>query len=132
MDAIKEILIEIALIIIPVVGAFLVIFIKKKTRELAERTKDIKQKKYIDIAGEVVRITVERLNQTLVDELKQSNIDGKLTSDEIKNVSIICKDTVCRTLNGEAIDALKEVYGDLDEWLKSKVESTINQEKKAV
>lgn len=95
----------------------------ESTKSQTER-EDVKQ--YIDIAMDTVQQIVDMLNTTVVNDMKIASSDGKLTEDEIKEISLNARDEVLRILSVEAVQALKAVYGDInglvDLWVTNAVE----------
>lgn len=87
-------------------------------------------KTYIDIVKENAVIIVESLNQTLVNDLKAKSEDGKLTEDEIKDISESALNTMYDMLSSDALDILQNAYDDLDVFFKNTIESALYNVKK--
>lgn len=82
--------------------------------------------KYLTFAGDVVTQAVKETSQTYVDSLKKNG-----TFDEIaqKEAFRRTKETVLNLLTDNAIKAVEMVYGDINTWLRSKIESAVNDNK---
>ena len=62
MDQFQQVLINFAIMVIPVVGAFIVNFLRKKNAELDEKIKNTKVEKYLGILFDTVEVSVVALN----------------------------------------------------------------------
>lgn len=86
-----------------------------------------KLNKIIDQVQSVVATIVQSVNQTFVDSLKQSGIFTKESAIEAKNMALDMADTL---LTEEAINAIEQVYGDVDVYLDSLIETLVKELKK--
>ncbi len=67
-------------------------------------------------------------NQTYVDNLKDKNA----FDEEAQKVAFEkTYQAIMKTLNDEAYKYLEEIYGDLEEYIKTKIESEVKTQKKA-
>ena len=80
-------------------------------------------KRIIDDIKEIIIQVVITLNQTYVDALKA---EGKFTTEKQQEAFEKAKSDVYTILSTEMIDVLIAVYGDIDAWLESKIESTVS------
>ena len=80
----------------------------------------------LDRAAKIVSDSVLLVNQTYVDALKQAN---QFDQEAQEKAFAICKAKVIALLNEEAIQAIYETYGDLEEWLKTVIEANVRNEK---
>lgn len=111
------------LCIIPLIGiltSYLIAFIRMKKTELVNKTEDEKAQKYLDMIGETVIDCVLTTNQTYVDSLKAQ---GKFDVEAQKIAFQKTYDMVIKFLSAEAKDYIAEVYGDVTEYLTSKIEA---------
>ena len=117
------------LCIIPLIGiltSYLIAFIRMKKTELVNKTEDEKAQKYLDMIGETVIDCVLTTNQTYVDSLKAQ---GKFDVEAQKIAFQKTYDMVIKFLSAEAKDYITEVYGDITEYLTSKIEAQVNLSK---
>lgn len=117
------------LCIIPLIGiltSYLITFIRMKKTELVNKTEDEKAQKYLDMIGETVIDCVLTTNQTYVDSLKAQD---KFDAEAQKIAFQKTYDMVIKFLSAEAKDYITEVYGDITEYLTSKIEAQVNLSK---
>ena len=117
------------LCIIPLIGvltSYLIAFIRMKKAELVSKTEDEKAQKYLDMIGETVIDCVLTTNQTYVDSLKAQ---GKFDAEAQKIAFQKTYDMVLKFLSDEAKAYIAEVYGDVTEYLTSKIEAQVNLSK---
>lgn len=100
-------------------GAYLIALLRKKTAQLQQEVDNKTANKYIGIASEAVSQAVAFVAQTYVDALKDDNAFSK---DRQLEAFTMAKEKVLQILGDTAIDALNEIYGDLDLWLTTKIE----------
>lgn len=93
---------------------------------LKSKTDNALIEKYIDFASGAVDIAVKETTQTYVDSLKKQ---GKFDAEAQKEAFNKTFNTAKNLLTEMSVDAIEIVYGDVDEWLKSKIESTIAENK---
>jgi alpha-galactosidase len=118
------------LCIVPLLGVlttFLVQLIRKKTQELTETESNAKTRKYIQMLSETITNCVIATNQTYVDNLKDKNAFDEAAQKEAFNKTY---QSVIETLNNEAYKYLQLAYGDLEEYIKTKIEAEVNTQKK--
>ncbi len=118
------------LCIVPLLGVlttFLVQLIRKKTQELTETESNAKTKKYIQMLSDTITNCVIATNQTYVDNLKDKNAFDEAAQKEAFNKTY---QSVIETLNNEAYKYLQLAYGDLEEYIKTKIEAEVNTQKK--
>lgn len=117
------------LCVIPLLGiltAYVVSFIKTKTTELVEKSKNDTLDKYLSMLGNTVSQCVMATNQTYVDALKaQGAFDGeaqekafKMTLEAVKNI-----------MGEEAIKYLNEACGDLTAYIANMIEAEVKLQK---
>ena len=79
-------------------------------------------------ASEIVLSAVKSVFQTYVDSLKKSgDFDAEAQKTALNKATVIIKSQ----LDTELIDYIKKNYGDLDAWISTQVESTIDTLKNA-
>lgn len=82
--------------------------------------------KYITFAGDVVTQAVKETTQTYVDSLKKNGAFDEIAQHEAFRRA---KETALKMLTKDAIKAIEMVYGDVNVWLHSKIESAVNDNK---
>ena len=82
--------------------------------------------KYITFAGDIVTQAVKETTQTYVDSLKKTGAFDEIAQREAFNRA---KETALKMLTKDAIEAIEMVYGDVNTWLRSKIESAVNDNK---
>lgn len=117
------------LCVIPLFGiltSYLIVFIRMKKQELVNKTEDEKAKKYLDMIGETIVDCVLATNQTYVDSLKAQ---GAFDAEAQKIAFQKTYDMVIKFLTDEAKEYIAAVYGDVTEYLTSKIEAQVNLSK---
>lgn len=117
------------LCVIPLLGiltSYLIVFIRMKKQELVNKTEDEKAKKYLDMIGETIVDCVLATNQTYVDSLKAQ---GAFDVEAQKIAFQKTYDMVIKFLTDEAKEYIAAVYGDVTEYLTSKIEAQVNLSK---
>lgn len=107
-------------------GGFLVVFINTKTQELKNKTKNEKEQKYIERIGGIINACVLTTNQTYVESLKR---EGKFDTEAQKQAFEDTKTAVLGMLNVELQDFITEVFGDVNEYLTTAIEASVNNNK---
>jgi len=113
--------------IIPLLGvlsAYLVKFINIKATELTTKTDNELAAKYITMLSETITACVIATNQTYVNSLKSQNA---FTAQAQKEAFEKTKESILTVLSDDAKKYLSEVYGDLDAYLTTQIEATVNQ-----
>lgn len=90
---------------------------------LNSKIKDEKAKEFLSQATTVVTNAVRAVFQTYVDSLKKSGNFGADAQLEALNKA---KDIALSQLSEEVKDYITKNYGDIDNWLTTQIEATIN------
>ena len=93
---------------------------------IKKKVKNEELGRVIDRAEKIVTDSVSLINQTFVDALKEAD---KFGVEEQKAAFEMCKQKVLSLLNAEAIEAIYQTYGDLEQWLKTQIEANVRNEK---
>lgn len=112
--------------IIPLLGiltAYLVKFINVKAAELSVKSDNDLATKYITMLSETITTCVIATNQTYVNSLKQQNA---FTVQAQKEAFEKTKEAVLTVLSDDAKKYLSNIYGDLDAYLATQIEATVN------
>ena len=114
------------LVIIPLLGvgtAYLVYFIKVKIAELKEKTKNEKEKKYLDMLDKTICEAVIATNQTYFEALKKAGkFDGAAQAEAFKKTY----ETVMKLLTDDAKEFLSTLTADLEADIQNKIEAQVN------
>lgn len=114
------------LCIVPLLGILtgcVIKIIKNKTDELSAKAKNDLTEKYINMLSETITDCVIATNQTYVDSLKGQDA---FNSDVQKEAFNRTYQAVMAILSEEAKEYLTAVYGDLDAYITTKIESEVN------
>lgn len=111
---------------IPIIVTFLVKFCKAKTDEAISTVNNETLRQALSEATDAVYTAVTYTTQTYVDSLKEQG-----TFD--KEAQIIALNTALKKaqslLAAETKELLESLYGDLDNWLTTKIEQTVKEQK---
>lgn len=91
-----------------------------------KKVKNEQLARVIDRAAEIIKKSVLLVNQTYVDALK---IEGKFDKEAQEKAFEMCKQRVLAMLNDEAIKAIYDTFGDIDEWIRTQIEANVRLEK---
>ena len=116
--------------IIPLLGvltAYAVKYIQVKSAEITEKTDNALVDKYTVMLADTISACVLATNQTYVEALKkQGNFDVEAQK-EAFNMTL---NAVMSILSDDAKDYLSEVFGDLNSYITSQIEASVNMNKK--
>ena len=116
-----EILVTIASLVVTWMLTQLSNYITSKSEEVKSKTDNESIKRYIEIATSTVTEVVDYLNHSVVNDLKIASQDGRLTQEEVDQIKTTARVQVMSILSAEAIQALQQVYGDInsliDTWV---------------
>lgn len=117
------------LVIIPLLGVITTFIIKLVNKKIAEIDTSIDNEtasKYLDMLNDTITSCVLATTQTYVDSLKNKGEFTKEAQIEAFNKTYTA---VIDILSEEAIEYLKNIIGDLDTYIESKIESEIKTNK---
>lgn len=111
---------------IPVCAAFLVQFLRKKSEQIGAQIDNMELKELLDEVTDAVSTAVTYTSQTYVDALKKEGIFDveaqKIALETSLNMAI-------SLLSESARSALATIYGNLDDYLVSKIEAEVRNQK---
>ena len=114
------------IVVFPLLGvgtAYLCYFIKVKIAELKEKTKNEKEKKYLDMLDKTICEAVIATNQTYVEALKKAGkFDGAAQAEAFKKTY----ETVMKLLTDDAKEFLSTLTADLEADIQNKIEAQVN------
>ena len=116
-------------VIIPCLGiltGFFVKWINAKVNELAIKTKNEKEQKYLYMLKDTITSAVIAVNQTYVDSLKQQ---GKFDTEAQAKAFTMVYNQILLLLGEEGKKYLAEIVGDISSYLTMEIEATVNQNK---
>ena len=119
------------LCVIPLLGiltTYLVKLIRKKNEELDAKVSKEVSKKYIDMLANTITDCVVSTNQTYVDALKAANAFDKEAQ---KKAFELTYDKIMNVLTEDAKEYLTTIYGDLEIYITTKIESEVKLYKEA-
>ena len=115
--------------IIPLLGvltAYLVSYIKNKSKDLANKVDNELADKYIAMLGDTISACVIATNQTYVENLKKEHL---FDADAQKEAFKRTYEAVMAVLTEEAVIYLSSIYGDLTAYITNKIEAEVNLSK---
>ena len=116
--------------IIPLLGvltAYIVKYIQVKSAEITKNTDNTLIDKYTGMLADTISACVLATNQTYVEALKKQ---GKFDAEAQKIAFNMTLDAVMNILNEDAKEYLSEAFGDLNSYIASQIEASININKK--
>ena len=116
--------------IIPLLGvltAYIVKYIQVKSAEITKNTDNTLIDKYTGMLADTISACVLATNQTYVEALKKQ---GNFDAEAQKNAFNMTLDAVMNILSKDAKEYLSEAFGDLNSYIASQIEASININKK--
>lgn len=107
-------------------GAYLVALLKQHTAQIEREINNETASKYMSMAVEAVAQAVAYTSQTFVDALKSS---GGFTKEKQAEAFEKSKEKTLEILGDTTVEALREIYGDFDAWLETKIEQVCRETK---
>lgn len=108
------------------ISSFLIALIRQQTARIEAKIKDEKAKRLIEIAEGVVSQAVTSVTQSYVEGLKAEGAFDKNAQALAFEES---KDKIYLMLTDETMRAVQDNYGNIEEWIKTKIEETVNKNK---
>lgn len=125
-DLIRELLLAVATVCLPIITAYVVKAIKKFGDNAAADTEDLKISGYIDEITQAITQAVSSTSQTYVDSLKES---GEFTIEAQKIALQKSIETAKAILSPAALEFIDNVYGDFVEYVTPKIEAEVRKQK---
>ena len=116
--------------IIPLLGvltAYAVKYIQVKSAENAENTNNALANKYTVMLADTISACVLATNQTYVESLKKQ---GSFDEEAQKVAFSMTLNAVMEILSDDAKEYLSEAFGDLNSYITSQIEASVNVNKK--
>lgn len=111
---------------IPVCAAFLVQFLRNKSEQIGAQIDNLELKELLDEVTDAVSTAVTYTNQTYVDALKKEGIFDVEAQKTALETSL---KMAISLLSESARSALAAIYGTLDDYLVSKIEAEVRNQK---
>lgn len=118
--------------IVPLLGvltAYVVKYIQVKSNEITVQSNSVMIDKYVTMLADTISACVLATNQTYVNSLKNQ---GKFDAEAQKIAFDMTLNAVLTILSDEATEYLSEAYGDLNAYISSQIEASVNVNKATV
>lgn len=115
--------------IIPLLAVFttyLVKYIQVKTTEITTQSDNVLVDKYTTMLADTISACVLATNQTYVESLKKQNAFDAEAQKIAFNMTL---EAVMNILSNEAKEYLSEAFGDLQSYITSQIEASVNMNK---
>ena len=116
--------------IIPLLGiltTYIVKYIQVKSAEITEKTDNAIIDKYTVMLADTISACVLATNQTYVESLKKQ---GSFDAEAQKTAFNMTLNAVMNILSDDAKKYLTEAFGDLNAYITSQIEASVNMNKK--
>lgn len=111
---------------ITVCASFLIRFLNQKSGQIAAETDSVELKNLLEQVTDAVTTAVTYTSQTFVDALKK---EGLFDADAQKEALQKSLDKAVSLLSETAQSTLEEIYGNLNDYLTSKIEAEVRSQK---
>lgn len=128
-ELLSDLLIAVITAAVPVLTAFAITYIKRVAANVAAETDDVKAQGYITEIADAVSAAVAATSQTYVDALKQA---GKLDLEAQKEAAQKALTACLASISPAAQAFIEALYGDLTEYLTTKIEAEVRRQKIAL
>jgi hypothetical protein len=125
-EMLTQLLIAVITVGVPIITAYLVKLINKAAENAAADTDDIKAKSYIEEIAKAITDAVSATSQTYVDALKQT---GKFTKEAQAEAAQKALTVCLATISPAAQTFIESAYGDLTDYLSTKIEAEVRKQK---
>lgn len=126
MEQYQSVIINIVLTLIPVIVAYMIALLKKKTAEINSNINNAEITKYINLLEVTVENVVKTVSETYTKQLKQANKFDETTANEAFEMA---KNNTLNVLGENGLIILKTAYGDVDELIKNLIEKNVAKQK---
>lgn len=128
MQQIASACLPILCLLITAGGAYAVALLRRETAKIEKEIDNETASKYMNMACEAVAQAVTYTAQTFTDALKA---EGAFTKEKQLEAFQKAKDKTLEILGDTTVAALREIYGDFDAWLETKIEQVCRETKAA-
>ena len=119
----QAVLVQLLIAILPILSAFIIRLLNIKSNEIKQLTRNKLLDNYINYATDIIQKSVIAVNQIFVEKLKEQN---PFTPEKQKEAFELAKQKILSMLNEDAKKILAAIYGDLNTFLDSQIEATVN------
>ena len=126
MNFVQNVLYIIITAAVPVLTTYICRFLYEKWSTNKQMVENQHTQDTLNQVVSMVLNCVVAVNQTFADELKKK---GEFTEETAKEAFNMCKDMTVKMLSEDAKKIIANVYGDVDTYLDTLIESTVKQVK---
>ena len=127
MEFLMELLKIVIMIVVPVATSVLTYYAQKYFNQLIDENVNDELEATLEKGFQILMDSVNYVQQTYVDSLKQQD---KFTVEAQKEAFELAKKRAIELMNQHTQDAITHIYGNLDTYIDTMIESIINQNKK--
>ena len=125
-EFLQDIFLAVVTAAVPVLTAYLVMFIRRVGDNAAANTENVKAKTYITEAAQAIAAAVAATNQTYVDSLKNA---GKFDGDAQREAAQKALEACLASISPAAQSFIEAAYGDIREYLTTRIEAEVRAQK---
>ena len=125
----EEIMITISTTLVPVIGTLCAGLVSIFISWLRTKVVNEKYGKYLTWTEEITHNVVFDLQQSIVEGLKASSEDGKLTSEEAENIKSLAMEKIKNQIPSYIYDFLSRGFADVNDMISSYIEKTVYEMK---
>lgn len=127
MEFLMELLKIVIMIVVPVATSVLTYYAQKYFNQLIDENVSDEMEATLTKGFQILMDSVNYVQQTYVDSLKKQD---KFTAEAQKEAFELAKKRAIELMNQHTQDAITHIYGNLDTYIDTMIESIINQNKK--
>lgn len=127
MEFLMELLKIVIMIVVPVATSVLTYYAQKYFNQLIDENVSDEMEATLTKGFQILMDSVNYVQQTYVDSLKKQD---KFTAEAQKEAFELAKKRAIELMNQYTQDAIIHIYGNLDTYIDTMIESIINQNKK--
>ena len=127
MEFLMELLKIVIMIVVPVATSVLTYYAQKYFNQLINDNVNDELEATLEKGFQILMDSVNYVQQTYVDSLKKQD---KFTAEAQKETFELAKKRAIELMNQYTQDAIIHIYGNLDTYIDTMIESIINQNKK--
>ena len=125
-ELLNTIMTAVVLPLLVAVSGYVIAYLRKKAAEVSGNIEDKTIRTYVQEANDIVIQAVDTLFQTYVNELKSKGEFDKQAQLEAFEKA---KDISLALMSTDAKEVLIQLYGDIDLWIKTKIEQAVKRDK---
>ena len=127
MEFLMELLKIVIMIVVPVATSILTYYAQKYFNQLIDENVSDEMEATLTKGFQILMDSVNYVQQTYVDSLKSQD---KFTAEAQKEAFELAKKRAIELMNQYTQDVITHIYGNLDTYIDTMIESIINQNKK--